>query len=116
MKIIYAKQMVMPNKPKPFHAPKLAQSRESAHERGYNRRWRKYRDWFLRQPAHRFCATPGCRRAPTVVDHIMPHKGDPELFWDEKNHQALCKACHDAKTAREDGAFGKLRGAGQWPD
>jgi 5-methylcytosine-specific restriction protein A len=37
----------------------------------------------------------------TVVDHIVPHRGDPVLFWDEANWQGLCKLCHDAKTARE---------------
>jgi len=29
------------------------------------------------------------------------------MFWDERNWQALCKPCHDAKTAREDGGFGR---------
>jgi 5-methylcytosine-specific restriction protein A len=41
-----------------------------------------------------------------VVDHIIPHKGDKDLFWDSNNWQPLCKTCHDEKTAREDGAFG----------
>jgi 5-methylcytosine-specific restriction protein A len=34
-----------------------------------------------------------------VVDHIKPHKGDRGLFWELANHQALCKRCHDRKTA-----------------
>ena len=38
----------------------------------------------------------------TVVDHIRPHRGDPVLFWDEKNWQSLCKSCHDKKTWNED--------------
>ena len=37
----------------------------------------------------------------TVADHIIPHKGNLELFWDEGNLQALCKSCHDRKTAKE---------------
>lgn len=54
---------------------------------------------------HPICAN--CRNAPaSVVDHIKPHKGDYDLFWDEANHQALCKRCHDIKTATEDGGFG----------
>jgi predicted kinase len=44
--------------------------------------------------------------AGEVVDHIIPHKGDYELFWDEGNWQTLCKRCHDVKTATEDGGFG----------
>ena len=34
----------------------------------------------------------------TVVDHIVPHRGDARLFWDEDNWQPLCKSCHDRKT------------------
>lgn len=41
-------------------------------------------------------------RVSQVVDHVRPHKGDVELFWDRDNWQALCKQHHDAKTARED--------------
>lgn len=36
----------------------------------------------------------------TVVDHIVPHKGDKRLFWDSKNWQALCKPCHDSVKAQ----------------
>jgi 5-methylcytosine-specific restriction protein A len=35
-----------------------------------------------------------------VVDHIIPHRGDQYLFWDQENWQALCKDCHDRKTGR----------------
>jgi 5-methylcytosine-specific restriction enzyme A len=34
--------------------------------------------------------------AATVVDHVVPHKGDLELFWDQSNWQGVCKACHDS--------------------
>ena len=51
------------------------------------------------------CARPAGRKgrvvAATVVDHVVPHRGDPELFWDETNWPPACKPCHDAKTARE---------------
>ena len=31
-----------------------------------------------------------------VVDHITPHRGNVELFWDQENWQTLCrKPCHD---------------------
>ncbi|ELK38933.1 HNH endonuclease, partial [Brevibacillus agri BAB-2500] len=42
----------------------------------------------------------------TVVDHIVPHKGDMRKFWDRMNWQALCASCHSKKTAKEDGGFG----------
>ena len=38
----------------------------------------------------------------TVVDHIIPHRGDQKLFWDRGNWQALCKRHHDIKTGNED--------------
>lgn len=38
----------------------------------------------------------------TVVDHIIPHRGDQKLFWDQRNWQSLCKQCHDRKTLTED--------------
>ena len=37
-----------------------------------------------------------------IVDHKVPHRGDPELFWDEDNLQSVSKAWHDSvKQSRE---------------
>lgn len=84
------------------------QQRGSSSQRGYGSRWQKAREGFLRH--NPLCAHHQERgeivRA-TVVDHIIPHKGDKVLFWDRSNWQALCKTCHDTKTAREDGGFGR---------
>lgn len=44
--------------------------------------------------------------AVDVVDHIIPHGGNPALFWAEWNLQALSKRQHDEKTATHDGGFG----------
>ena len=44
----------------------------------------------------------GRYRKATVVDHIIPHRGDDALFWDQSNWQALCKKCHDKKTWTDD--------------
>lgn len=42
-----------------------------------------------------------------VVDHITPHRGDPELFWDEANLQAVAKGWHDSEKQRQErAAFG----------
>ena len=85
--------------------------RGTAQQRGYTSKWQAYRLHFLRHhPLCRLHEERGEVVAATVVDHIVPHKGDRQRFWDKANHQALCKPCHDAKTAREDGGFG--RGAG----
>lgn len=84
--------------------------RGSAHARGYGARWQKASKAWLR--AHPLCACPDCdegrkRVTPAVlVDHRRPHRGDMTLFWDKTNWQSMAKACHDRKTATEDGGFG----------
>jgi len=73
----------------------------------YGSRWQRERLSFLkRNPLCVMCLKNGITKAANVVDHRTPHKGDKEKFWDRGNWQALCKPCHDAKTAKE-GAFGR---------
>ena len=75
--------------------------RGSAVARGYDARWRQARRQFLQQnPLCQCCLGAGRFTAATVVDHLIPHRGDPYLFWDPENWQALCKKCHDEKTGR----------------
>jgi 5-methylcytosine-specific restriction protein A len=84
--------------------------RGTAHQRGYTKTWAVYSK--ARLAKHPLCECPEClggeKRviAATVTDHIVPHKGDMRLFWDVSNHQSMSKACHDKKTATEDGGFG----------
>jgi len=48
-----------------------------------------------------------CNRNPsTIADHIKDHKGNWDLFRDDKNLRGICKPCHDERTARESGGFG----------
>jgi len=91
------------------HKPKQIDIyRPSAHKRGYTSAWRRYRQAFLfKSPLCVECDKRGQITAATVVDHIAPHKGNMNIFWDKKNHQSLCKRCHDIKTARKDGGFGR---------
>jgi 5-methylcytosine-specific restriction protein A len=80
----------------------LDRQRPSAAARGYGARWRRARAVYLaRHPLCAACQAAGYIKPSTVVDHVVPHRGDPKLFWDEANWAALCKPCHDAKTARE---------------
>ena len=75
--------------------------RGGADARGYDARWRRARKAFLqRHPLCAECMKEGKLTPATVVDHIVPHRGDPRLFWDEKNWQPLCKDCHDRKTGQ----------------
>lgn len=84
------------------------QNRGSATKRGYDAEWRRGRAAFLmKNPLCLHCSKQGLVMASTVVDHIVPHKGNFELFWDRGNWQPLCKSHHDSKTAREDGGFGR---------
>ena len=77
--------------------------RGNAAHRGYDRNWRKARTRYLRShPLCVKCQEAGKLVAATVVDHIVPHRGDGKLFWDESNWQPLCKRCHDRKTMTDD--------------
>ena len=73
--------------------------RESAGERGYDSKWRTARQRYLRRfPLCAECLRKGKLSPATVVDHIIPHRGNERLFWDQGNWQPLCKRCHDRKT------------------
>lgn len=90
---------------------KLTDRRASAHQRGYDARWRRARLAYL--AAHPLCVM--CRRlgrttAATVVDHSVPHKGDDRLFWDQANWQSLCAPHHDRHKQSQE-RTGIVRGA-----
>jgi len=93
-------------------------TRGNSTARGYDSRWRKAREGWLR--AHPLCGDRHggsnaqhsqclqlARLTPArVVDHIIPHQGNTALFWNSDNWQSLCIECHNIKTATEDGGFG----------
>ena len=49
-----------------------------------------------------YCLRDNRVTAASVVDHIVPHRGDESLFKDPNNLQSLCKPCHDSLKAREE--------------
>jgi hypothetical protein len=61
-------------------------------------------------PLYHFHASPRVEPAE-VTDHIIPHQGDPGLFWAQWNLQTLSKRQHDEKTATYDGGFRGSRSA-----
>jgi 5-methylcytosine-specific restriction protein A len=76
-------------------------SRGSTTERGYGWQWQQARKQYLQEnPLCVMCA-PKLRLA-NVVDHKIPHRGDPVLFWDRNNWQSLCKPHHDSTKQRQD--------------
>jgi len=51
-----------------------------------------------------------------VVHHKRPHKGDPELFYDPDNLEAVCKAWHDGSGQKEDNrGYSVAIGPDGWP-
>ena len=71
----------------------LDRQRPSAARRGYGPRWRRARAAYLaRHPLCVPCEEAGRLAPATVVDHVVPHRGDQKLFWDEANWQALAHA------------------------
>ena len=75
--------------------------------RGYGYAWQQYRVGYLsRSPLCVMCQADGRITSATVVDHIVPHRGDERLFWDESNHQGLCAPCHSSRKAREEARDG----------
>lgn len=72
----------------------------------YNcRRWKITSQLYLVN--HPVCVI--CGKPATDVDHIVPHKGDEKLFWDETNYQSLCRECHNKKTYDENAASYKKK-------
>ena len=72
------------------------ENRGSARDRGYDTRWDQARRGYLRKhPLCCCCLANGATSAATVVDHIQPHRGDTELFWERSNWQGLCARCHN---------------------
>ncbi len=87
----------------PDHERKRDQERGTSTARGYDSRWRAYRLTYLRShPLCVVCSAVGTIEPATVVDHISAHKGDRSRFWDENNHRAVCKRCHDLRTDEGD--------------
>jgi len=80
-------------------------SGKTSSQRGYNYRWQQARErYLLDHPLCVYCARKGMTTAASIVDHIVAHHGDQELFWDQENWQSLCKTCHDSDKQREEAA------------
>lgn len=75
------------------------EQRGTAAQRGYGGRWQRVRAMYLRShPLCVACERMGRATPATDVDHIVARRagGSDE----ESNLQALCHACHSAKTGR----------------
>jgi len=52
-------------------------------------------------PLCRRCLAGGLTVAATVADHVTPHRGDPDLFFNG-DLQSLCASCHSSAKQREE--------------
>jgi 5-methylcytosine-specific restriction endonuclease McrA len=83
----------------------------------YNSRaWKDLRARLLyTEPLCRMCSALGLVRAATVADHIKPHRGDEDLFF-EGELQPLCETCHNKlKKIEESRGYSIETGADGWP-
>ena len=75
--------------------------RGSARARGYDHNWDKASLAFKQaNPLCIGCKAVGLIKPAKITDHIIPHKGDAKLFWDENNWQSCCQWHHDSVKAR----------------
>ena len=79
-------------------------------------RWRRLRAHQLRKnPLCEMCARQGRLEPAQVVDHVVPHEGDLDLFYTGKL-QSLCITCHDGEKRYADiRGFSDRVGADGWP-
>jgi 5-methylcytosine-specific restriction protein A len=109
----------------------VVHQRPSSHARGYTARWTRFRTWYLtklnglaalgiglgaicggRMPGAPVTTDSRCLAAGVEngralqLDHLRPVEAGGGLY-DLANLQVLCATCHSAKTARDDGGFGR---------
>lgn len=83
-------------------------SKTSSTQRGYNYKWQKARlEHLAEHPLCSFCSEAGKVVAATVVDHVVPHRGDMTVFWDRGNWASLCAPCHSSVKQRIESALSK---------
>lgn len=68
----------------------------------HNVRWYRTREYHLRKnPLCAYCYSKGTVTAATVVDHVVPHRGDPAMFW-KGELQSMCEFHHSSSKQREE--------------
>ena len=83
--------------------------RGSARSRGYTPAWdAAAKDHLADHPLCRYCETgafgPLRITGAALVDHLYPHRGDMELFWDRRWWVSSCTPCHSGPKQRTESA------------
>ena len=68
-------------------------------------RWKKASEAFRASPEGALCID--CKAQGKIVpsevtDHIVPHSGDLDLFWDPANWAPRCWSCHSVKSRADE--------------
>jgi hypothetical protein len=81
-----------------------------------SQRWRRRRRaWLRAYPLCVTCKAVGRIEAARVCDHVVPHRGDLELFHNGEI-QGLCLECHNnTKQQMETKGYSKEVGTDGWP-
>lgn len=97
---------------------------DRARSKADHRRWYKQARWrhkakaqLAEEPFCQMCEalSPPKVTAADIADHVVPHRGDYQLFWFGKL-QSLCSPCHDGpKQAEERRGFVQALGDDGWP-
>lgn len=94
-----------PTRLKTIHPGSWRTEGMTSHARGYNYAWRKARGQHLYDnPLCVQCEAEGRVTIATVVDHVDPHRGNQQIFWDRSRWQSLC-AHHHASTKQRGEAY-----------
>jgi 5-methylcytosine-specific restriction protein A len=73
-----------------------ADNRPNASGRGYGGSWKAAAGKFKRaHPCCLGCAALNRKVATAVVDHVLPHRGDREVFWNASMWQPACRWHHE---------------------
>lgn len=98
----YCKKHFDYEKHKPIYHKAISKPYENAdkpNQHLYNTyRWHQLRKKVVSN--HPYCCICGSTERLSA-DHIIPPKGNEELFFDEGNLQVLCFTCHNKKTRYE---------------
>jgi len=93
--------------------------RGNSRQRGYTARWeREAASFKADHPLCRGCLAVGRVSPAELVDHVEPHRGDQDLFWDQSKWQSSCRWHHDVVKQRLERMFdeGLIEAADLWLD
>ncbi len=92
---------------------------QSRAERGYTTRWDKAAATFrARRPWCLGCEAIGDSVPTELVDHVVPHNGNQDVFWDTALWQPCCRHHHDVVKRKLQAMYtaGEIAAAELWLD